>query len=98
MRQFNLLRYFSWLTFVLVVIVGGTLGEILRRHEVHELQLMAEDRNVAMTRIFHNALWAEFSPLIKAGRSLSVPALRELGESGGLRDRVVALMHYSDTV
>ena len=98
MRQFNLIRYFSLLTFVLVVAVGGVLGEILRRHEVHELQLMAEDRNVAMTRIFHNVLWSEFSPLIKAGRRLSTPTLRELAELSGLRDRVVALMHDSDTI
>ena len=98
MRQFNLIRYFSLLTFVLVVAVGGVLVEILRRHEVHELQLMAEDRNVAMTRIFHNVLWSEFSPLIKAGRRLSTPTLRELAELSGLRDRVVALMHDSDTI
>ena len=69
MPKFNLIRYFSLLTFVLVFVVGGLLGEVLHRHEVQELQRMAEDRNVAMTRIFQNALWQAFSPLGKLCKS-----------------------------
>lgn len=100
MHTFNLIRYFSLLTFALILIAGLVLGEIVRRQQIDGLKQMAEDRNVAMTKIFRNALWQHFAQL--AEKAPSGPAsgmqFRAAAEHEGLRIKVVALMQESETV
>jgi diguanylate cyclase (GGDEF)-like protein len=100
MHTFNLIRYFSLLTFALILIAGLVLGEVVRRQQIDGLKQMAEDRNVAMTKIFRNALWQHFAPL--AEKALTGTAsgahLRAAAEHEGLRTQVVALMQESETV
>lgn len=90
--NFNLKRYFSLLTLILIALAGMALSELVRRHETGNLMQMAESRNVAMTRIFQNALWPDFASLAAAHAPPSADRQQEL------RRKVVALMNGSDTI
>ena len=98
MRTFILTRYFTVLSFVLIVLSGGVLGHFIYREESAQLQRMAEARNVATTHIFHNALWRDFAQLTLPGIETTPSALRQLAEHYGLHDKVAGLMRNSEIV
>jgi 2-amino-4-hydroxy-6-hydroxymethyldihydropteridine diphosphokinase len=53
--MFNLSRYFSTLSFILIVMAAGVLGPLYRLLSVQQMTELAEHRNVAMSQVFETA-------------------------------------------
>lgn len=89
--MFNLTRYYSIASLFCIIIAAIILGMFSRDQSIKSLTKMAEDRNAALTKVFGNALWPHFSPLLKKD-----PANGRIDSSGPeivtLRREVVALM------
>ncbi len=95
--MFNLTRYYSIASLVCIIIAAAILGMFYRHQSLASLLNVAEDRNAAITRVFGNALWPHFLPLLKqgsAGRSID-PSGPEIAN---LRRQVVALMKDTSAV
>jgi diguanylate cyclase (GGDEF)-like protein len=98
MRGFLLTRYFTVLSFVLIGLAGGVLSHFMSRQESQQLLRMAEDRNVAMSRIFRNALWADFVPMVSTTMHSSAHDLRSEAQQRNLQEKAVTLMQDSEIV
>src|SRR6185369_14581658 len=95
--MFNLTRYYSIASLVCIIIAAAILGMFYRHESLTSLLKVTEDRNAALTRVFGNALWPHFAPLLKKGsaRQLTDPAGPEIAN---LRRQVVALMKDTSAV
>ena len=96
--MFNLSRYFSTVSFVLIVLAAGGLGLLYRELSLRQMSELAESRNVAMAQVFENALRGPLEQLISTsiGRADSGVALSE--ELATLRDSARALMRDTAVV
>ena len=95
--MFNLTRYYSIASLICIIIAAAILGMFYRHESVASLMNVAEDRNAALTRVFGNALWPHFSPLLKRGTA--DPPINTSGpEIANLRRQVVALMKDTSAV
>ncbi len=95
--MFNLTRYYSIASLICIIIAAAILGAFNRHQSIESLMRMAEDRNAAVTRVFGNALWPHFGPLLKPG-SASRPIDPNSPEIARLRQRIVALMKDTSAV
>ncbi|MFZ4537448.1 PAS domain S-box protein [Propionivibrio sp.] len=98
MRTRALNRYFSTLSFILVVLVGGTLGILVRQHEIQQMEQLAEDRNRGLTQITRNLLSADLGAVLQ---SVDGPAPDQQNNTRvrlTLQNKIAALMHDSDVV
>lgn len=91
--MFNLSRYFSTLSLVLILLAAGGLGLLYRELSLRQMSELAESRNVAMARIFENALHDSLEHLMTASVGRDAEFLRQSGEVGQLQQSAVALMH-----
>ena len=98
MGTFHLTRYFSTLSFVLIVLSGGALDAFLHQQGSAQLNRMAEDRNVAMTQVFRNALWQEFAPLVNNAAGQTPDMLRRQVAERGLLAKTATLMRDSEAI
>ncbi|HET6782604.1 MAG TPA: PAS domain S-box protein, partial [Pseudoxanthomonas sp.] len=64
MRTFKLTRYFSLLSMILLLVAAVLLTTLVRRHEVAQMERVAEDRNVNMTQVLGNLLRQDIAGLI----------------------------------
>jgi diguanylate cyclase (GGDEF)-like protein len=71
--MFNLSRYFSTLSFILIVLAAGVLGPLYQKISLQQLQALAESRNVAMAQVFRNTLQAPLASLISNTVGRDVP-------------------------
>ncbi|MDP3637683.1 MAG: hypothetical protein Q8R51_09895, partial [Azonexus sp.] len=62
--MFNLSRYFSTLSFILIVMAAGALGPLYRLLSVQQMTELAEQRNVAMAHVFENSLGSSLASLM----------------------------------
>ncbi len=90
--MFNLTRYFSTLSFVLIVMAGGILGNYYRNNAVHQLIAATEAHNAAMTTVFRNSLWSRFTQFLELSYLRDLDSLRHADESLTLRQAVVRMM------
>ncbi|MDP1526821.1 MAG: EAL domain-containing protein [Rhodocyclaceae bacterium] len=90
--MFNLTRYFSTLSFVLIVMAGGVLGGYYRSNAVHQLLTATEAHNVAMTTVFRNSLWSRFAQFVDLSYLRDLDSLRNADESLTLRQAVIRMM------
>jgi signal transduction histidine kinase len=90
--MFRLLRYFSILSFIAIVIVAALLGIFYYRVALNDLTQLAESRNVALTQAFANSLWKEFAPFVASAERLNDDELRAHPEIARLRQLVLAQM------
>lgn len=95
--MFNLTRYYSIASLICIIIAAAILGIFSRQQSIKSLMTMAEDRNAALTRVFGNALWPYFAPLLKQG-SAERPIDPASPEIANLRRQVVALMKETSAV
>ncbi len=98
MRGFLLTRYFTVLSFVLIGLAGGVLSNLMSQQQSTQLLRMAEDRNVAMTRVFRNAIWADFVPMVSTTMARSATDLRSAARQLGLQEKAVALMQDTEVI
>ncbi|MBS1139697.1 MAG: diguanylate cyclase/phosphodiesterase [Proteobacteria bacterium] len=62
--MFNLSRYFSTVSFILIVLAAGVLGPLYQRLSLLQMQNLAESRNIAMAQVFQNSLREPLASLI----------------------------------
>lgn len=65
-NTFALPRRFSILSLIFMLLAGSTLAILVRQHELQELEMLVEERNVAMTKIFLNVLEEDIHNLLGA--------------------------------
>ncbi|MEI6209627.1 MAG: EAL domain-containing protein [Desulfuromonadales bacterium] len=95
--MFNLTRYYSIASLFCIIIAAVILGVIDHRQSIKSLTEMAEDRNAALTKVFGNALWPHFSPLLEQHHT-NLPISPFSPEIADLRREVVALMKGTSVV
>ncbi len=95
--MFNLTRYYSIASLLCIIVAAVILGVIDHRQSIKSLKEMAEDRNVALTKVFGNALWPHFSPLL-AKNNTRRPIDPYSPAIALLRREVVALMKETSVV
>lgn len=59
--QFRLLRYFTFLSLISIIIASLLLGGLFRHIAEENLVLNEERNNIALARMLSNATWPEFS-------------------------------------
>lgn len=97
-RYFNLSRYFSTLSFVLIVLAAGVLGLLYRHLSLLQMKELAESRNVAMTQVFENSLRQPLDDLSAIAVSRDLDALLTSEELAVLGAQTAALMHGTAVV
>ena len=90
--MFNLSRYFSTLSLILIGLAAGLLGLLYREVSVRQMTALAEDRNVAMAQIFENALGVPLDGLMAASVGKDASMLQESDESLEMQASVTTLM------
>jgi len=96
--MFNLSRYFSTLSFVMILLAAGLLGYFYNHLSVAQLVSMAENRNVAMTQVFRNTLWPRYGGFLRSVDAADADTLRAMPEIGQLHAEVSAQMHGTDVI
>ncbi len=97
-KAFRLTRYFSILSFMLVIIAGGALGLSARYQATRQITEVAQRHNEAMSQVYLNELWPHFSTFVAASSGRSITELRAAVEKLGLRSKTTALMKNSDII
>ena len=90
--MFNLSRYFSTLSLILIGLAAGLFGTMYREVSVRQMTILAEDRNVAMARVIENSLGAPLAGLMAASVGIDASMLEASDESQEMQTSVVALM------
>ncbi|MCL2636208.1 MAG: hypothetical protein FWD50_06225, partial [Betaproteobacteria bacterium] len=89
--MFNLSRYFSTVSFILIVLAAGVFGPLYRQLAQRQIGSLAESRNVAMAHLFEEALRQPLEQLLVASLGLDAKFLRQSAEVAALRERFGAL-------
>ncbi|MCL2346597.1 MAG: hypothetical protein FWC58_12200, partial [Desulfobulbus sp.] len=89
--MFNLSRYFSTLSFILIVLAAGVFGPLYRQLTQQQIASLAESRNVVMANHFEEALRQPLERLLAASFSRDAESLRRSAEVAALREQLVAL-------
>jgi len=96
--MFNLSRYFSTVSFILIVLAAGVLGPLYRQLSLQQMQELAEGRNVAMAQVFENSLREPLAALMADALGRDVEFLRESPNSAALQTSVLELMRNTAVV
>jgi diguanylate cyclase (GGDEF)-like protein len=96
--MFNLSRYFSTLSFILIVLAAGVLGLFYRELSVRQLTELAENRNVAMAQAFGNSLREPLDALMATSVGGDVDFLRQSVADGSLQNSIGALMRNTAVI
>ena len=96
--MFNLSRYFSALSLILIGLAAVLLGTLYREVSVRQLTMLAEDRNVAMAQVFENVLGESLAELMAASVGKDGSMLVDAEESQAMQASVGALMHETAVV
>ncbi|MDD2743741.1 MAG: EAL domain-containing protein [Rhodocyclaceae bacterium] len=96
--MFNLSRYFSTLSFILIVLAAGLLGPLYRYISIGQMKTLAEDRNMAMTQVFKNSFGSELLGMIRNSVGRDGVFLHQTSGDQALRDRVVRLLDNTGVV
>lgn len=90
--MFNLSRYFSTLSFILIVLAAGVLGPLYQKLSLQQMQELAEGRNVAMAQVFRNSLGPLIDALMLEAVGKDMAALRSSENAGQLHGEALALL------
>ena len=96
--MFNLFRYFSTLSLILIGLSAGLLGVAYREVSVRQLTTLAEERNMAMVRVFENAHGEQLASLLASSLGRDADMLLEAAESRQLQAGLARLMQGTATV
>ncbi len=90
--MFNLSRYFSTVSFILIVLAAGVLGPLYQKLSLQQMQDLAEGRNVAMAQVFKNSLRGSLALLMSESMGRDADFLKQPTESSQMRTDVLDLM------
>ncbi|MEO8119524.1 MAG: EAL domain-containing protein [Rhodoferax sp.] len=97
-QTFHLTRYFSILSFLLIVIAGSAVGLAVQHQTSRQVTDMAHRHNEAMSQVFVNELWPHFSAFVAGSSGRSATELRAAAKTLGLQAKTSALMMNSDII
>ncbi|MDO9165360.1 MAG: EAL domain-containing protein [Rhodoferax sp.] len=98
LKAFRLTRYFSILSFALIAIAGSALGLSVQDQATRQVTTMAHRHNEAMSQVFINELWPDFSAFVAGSSGRAAADLRATFEALGLGAKTSALMKNSDII
>ena len=96
--MFNLSRYFSILSLILIGLAAGLLGLMYREASVRQMTTLAEDRNLALAQVFENALGDSLAELMAASIGKDASMLQQSEESLGMRNSLTSLLQRTAVV
>ncbi len=89
--MFNLLRYFSLTSAIVLIVVAVALVALFRQHELHEVVESTENQNVLLARSFANTLWPRYSKYVVSASGMDGDALRAREETAELHEALKTL-------
>ena len=89
--MFNILRYFSVMGAVILIVVTTALVALYRQNAVHELVESTEGQNVLLARSFANTLWPRYSEYVISATEMDGDALRAREETAELHEALKTL-------
>ena len=89
--MFNLLRYFSLTSAIVMVMVAVGLGMAYRQYSVTGLIAAAEVQNVGLARTFSNTIWSRFSAHVTSVADPDGDALRAHPQTRSIHEAVQTL-------
>jgi len=92
-KPFHLLRYFTITSLVAFVLVAVSLVTFYREVAVNDLIGIGESKNVALTQIFSNAIWPEFTSFLSSVSGQSAEEIRANPETARLRQTILEQMN-----
>jgi signal transduction histidine kinase len=90
--MFKLLRYFSLMSFLIIVVTSISLGLFYRQKILCDLLEIGESKNVALTQMFANTVWPQFAPFVTAAAGLSSEVLQAHPETTRLHQAILTVM------
>jgi len=97
-KPFPLKRYFSLTSLLCTALIAVALGWSYQSLSLRDLKILAQDRNVALTHAFANALWPNFTGLVNASAGTTADALRLHANDERLYDLVARQMKGTNVV
>jgi diguanylate cyclase (GGDEF)-like protein/PAS domain S-box-containing protein len=97
-KRFALTRYFSLTSLMCTALIATALGWSYQELSLRDLARLAEDRNVALTHTFANALWPKFADLVNVNAPVTSDVLRGRAEEARLYDLVAHQMKSTNVV
>ena len=91
--MFNLSRYFSTVSFILIVLAAGVLGPLYQKLSLQQMQDLAEGRNLAMAQVFQNSLRDSLDSLMSDSVGQNPEFLEGSEGVRRLQAKVLSLMH-----
>ena len=91
--MFNLSRYFSTVSFILIVLAAGVLGPLYQKLSLQQMQDLAEGRNLAMAQVFQNSLRDSLDALMSDSVGQNPEFLEGSEGVRRLQAKVLSLMH-----
>lgn len=79
--MFKLLRYFSFSSAIIVVLVTGLLAYFYQKSAVSNLTLLIQEQNVVLARSFSNIIWPKYAAYVKSIGNFGGEALRARPET-----------------
>ncbi|MFH7320203.1 hypothetical protein ACHHRT_06240 [Desulfurivibrio sp. D14AmB] len=97
-NRFNLTRYFSLISFVLVLLAGIVLGGYFHHLARDAVIREAESSNISLTKIVRNALWIDIAAALTSAPGRDPAELRAANAQADLLTKVVNLTRDSDVL
>lgn len=94
--SFDLVRYFFWLSLVLMGIATVAMAGYLRFYSSAQMLQLEKVRASSLVQVFENSLWPHFKPLTQM--SNDVARMREMATQAKLQSNVVQLMKGTDVI
>ncbi|MDE2440970.1 MAG: EAL domain-containing protein [Betaproteobacteria bacterium] len=96
--MFNLSRYFSTVSFILIVLAAGVLGPLYQKLSMQQMTDLAESRNAAMAQVFQNSLHDPLESLLGDSVGRDASSLHESGDLIRIQESVFDLMKGTSVV
>ena len=96
--MFNLSRYFSTVSFILIVMAAGLLGPLYRLLSVQQMTELAEHRNVTMAGVFARSLNDPLAALMQVSLGRDSDFLRRSVEVERLQQEVSGLLRNTAVI
>lgn len=90
--MFNLSRFFSTLSLLLILVAAGVLGLLYRELSLRQMGEQAESRNVEMARVFDNLWHEEIESWVLNSPGRDGATLQQAPEFAELHGKAVALL------
>ncbi|MCH2219961.1 MAG: hypothetical protein MK097_06505, partial [Dechloromonas sp.] len=96
--MFNLSRYFSTVSFILIVLAAGVLGPLYQKLSLQQMKDLAQGRNVAMAQVFQNSLHEPLLDLLAESTGRDASALAQSRSRAHIQDSAEILMQGTSVI